>query len=53
MLDGSEGAEERAYKMLNWDVSNGVARRQGQLQGFGTKTPAPPKKPPKNLNNPA
>jgi len=27
VLDGSEGAEERAYKMLNWDVSNGVARR--------------------------
>ena len=27
MLDGSDGAEERARRMLNWDVSNGVARR--------------------------
>jgi len=27
VLDGSDGAEERAFKMLNWDVSNGVARR--------------------------
>lgn len=27
VLDGSEDAERRAYKMLNWDVSNGVARR--------------------------
>ncbi|XP_070789706.1 urocanate hydratase isoform X2 [Pituophis catenifer annectens] len=27
VLDGSTGAEERAKMMLNWDVSNGVARR--------------------------
>ncbi|XP_025028684.1 urocanate hydratase-like [Python bivittatus] len=27
VLDGSAGAEERAKMMLNWDVSNGVARR--------------------------
>ena len=27
VLDGSEAAERRAFKMLNWDVSNGVARR--------------------------
>lgn len=27
VLDGSEGAGERAKKMLAWDVSNGVARR--------------------------
>lgn len=27
LLDGSAGAAERARSMLNWDVSNGVARR--------------------------
>ncbi|XP_078066147.1 urocanate hydratase [Mustelus asterias] len=27
VLDGSKDAEERAMMMLNWDVSNGVARR--------------------------
>jgi len=27
VLDGSEDAGRRAFKMLNWDVSNGVARR--------------------------
>uniref|UniRef100_UPI00398F3914 urocanate hydratase n=1 Tax=Pristiophorus japonicus TaxID=55135 RepID=UPI00398F3914 len=27
LLDGTPGAEERAKMMLNWDVSNGVARR--------------------------
>ncbi|XP_058023804.1 urocanate hydratase [Ahaetulla prasina] len=27
VLDGSTGAKERAKMMLNWDVSNGVARR--------------------------
>ncbi|KAG7231425.1 hypothetical protein INR49_011945 [Caranx melampygus] len=27
LLDGSEEAEQRARLMLNWDVSNGVARR--------------------------
>jgi len=27
VLDGSNGADERAQRMLNWDVSNGVARR--------------------------
>ena len=27
VLDGSEEANRRAENMLNWDVSNGVARR--------------------------
>ena len=27
VLDGSEEADRRAESMLNWDVSNGVARR--------------------------
>ena len=27
VLDGSEDAGRRAESMLNWDVSNGVARR--------------------------
>ncbi|KAG7249509.1 hypothetical protein CRUP_006232 [Coryphaenoides rupestris] len=27
LLDGSEEAAKRASLMLNWDVSNGVARR--------------------------
>ncbi|XP_063282341.1 urocanate hydratase [Pelobates fuscus] len=27
VLDGSQEAEDRAQNMLNWDVSNGVARR--------------------------
>ncbi len=27
VLDGSENAGRRAEEMLNWDVSNGVARR--------------------------
>jgi len=27
VLDGSEDADRRADQMLNWDVSNGVARR--------------------------
>ncbi len=27
VLDGSDEAEQRARHMLNWDVSNGVARR--------------------------
>merc|ERR1712150_449702 len=27
VLDGSEDASRRAHSMLNWDVSNGVARR--------------------------
>ena len=27
VLDGSDEAERKAINMLNWDVSNGVARR--------------------------
>jgi len=27
VLDGTDQAEERASAMLNWDVSNGLARR--------------------------
>lgn len=27
VLDGTPEAAEKASKMLNWDVSNGVARR--------------------------
>ena len=27
VLDGSDAATDRARSMLNWDVSNGVARR--------------------------
>ena len=27
VLDGSEDAAKKARSMLNWDVSNGVARR--------------------------
>merc|ERR1711973_760248 len=27
VLDGSEDAGRRAFKMLNWDVNNGVSRR--------------------------
>jgi urocanate hydratase len=27
VLDGSQSADVKAKSMLNWDVSNGVARR--------------------------
>ena len=27
VLDGSEEQGKKAFQMLNWDVSNGVARR--------------------------
>ena len=30
VLDGSEDAAKKARSMLNWDVSNGVARRYGK-----------------------
>ncbi|XP_067854456.1 urocanate hydratase [Heptranchias perlo] len=38
LLDGSRDAEERAKMMLNWDVSNGVARRcwSGNLKAYET-----------------
>ena len=31
VLDGSPDADSRAENMLNWDVSNGVARRLYQV----------------------
>lgn len=34
LLDGSEESAERATRMLNWDVSNGVARRYYYLLSF-------------------
>ncbi|XP_056129916.1 urocanate hydratase isoform X2 [Lampris incognitus] len=38
LLDGSEGAAKRASLMLNWDVSNGVARRcwSGNVNAYET-----------------
>lgn len=38
LLDGSQEAEQRARLMLNWDVSNGVARRcwSGNANAFDT-----------------
>lgn len=38
LLDGSEESAEKARKVLNWDVSNGVARRAWAGNGFACET---------------
>ena len=38
VLDGSDDAAEKAKAMLNWDVSNGVARRSWSGNDLAQKT---------------
>ena len=38
VLDGSASASQRARSMLNWDVSNGVARRSWSGNANAQKT---------------